>query len=142
MSAENQNQERLEFLKMEIAEAIELYKHHQELFLKWIGLYGATITALSVYLFHAEVTLYGRRLIPLLIAFGSLPVAVGCLGMFYWTRQLETWVKRMSDELGVSSAPYFGGKHLNLIMGIVLFGAFLLSFFVLMQWESIFKANQ
>ena len=139
MSANNENQARLDFLKMQVTESISIYKHHQERFLKWIGFYGAVIAAISIYLFHVGLTPYAKRLIPGLIALGSLAVALGCIGMLNWINRLEARVQQMSEEIGVAPSPFFGGKKLIFFMLIIVAGTFFLSLFVLISWESIFK---
>jgi len=139
MSENTENQERLGFLKMQVTESIGIYKHHQELFLKWISVYGAVIAAISIYLFNTGLTPNAKRLIPVLTALGSLTVALGCVGMLDWINRLETRVQQMSEEIGVAPSPFFGGKRLVLFMLIVLVGAFFLSLCILIWWESIFR---
>ena len=135
----NRSQDRLDFLKMQITESINIYKHPQELFLKWIGIYGAVIAAIGVYIFNNELTPYGKRLIPVLTVLGSLAVILGCTSMLLWINKHEIWVNQILEEVGVAPSPFFGGKRLIFLMLLVITGAFFVSLFVLIRWEIIFK---
>lgn len=139
MSTHSQDHERLDFVKMQITESINIYKHHQELFLKWVGVYGAVLATIGVYVFHNDLTPYGRRLIPAVTALSSLVVIQGCLAMWMWINKLEKWVGQLTAEINVASPPFFAAKNLMLIMAVVVTGGLFLSLYVLIRWESIFK---
>jgi hypothetical protein len=119
MSANNQSQGRADFLRMQVSASIDVYKHHMDLFLKWMGLYGAVVAAIGVYVFNANLQLHGKYLIPILIALGSAAVALGCFGMWVWVNELERQVKQISEEFGVMPLPIFGGKRQLLYMLVV-----------------------
>ena len=139
MSETDEKNQKLEILKMQIAESVDVYKHHQELFLKWIGLYGAVVAAVSVYLFHTELTAAAKHFIPILISLGTVPVILGSTGMFFWMSLLEKRFKEMSEECGVAPSPFFIGRYLILFMTFILLGAFLLCWFAYIYFDTFFK---
>ena len=51
-----------------LEELMSLYRHHLDLFWKWITLYVSIVTLLMAYVFNGDLLLETRRLFPILIA--------------------------------------------------------------------------
>jgi hypothetical protein len=138
MNTSTQSQEKADLMKVQVSASIDVYKHHMELFLKWMGLYGAVVAAIGVYVFNAGLKPYGKHLILILIALGSASVALGCFGMWAWVNELERQTNQISEELGVTPSPIFGGKRQLIYMLIVAVGTIFLSLWVWVRWDDIF----
>lgn len=90
-----------------------LYRHHLDLFWKWITLYVSIVTMLMAYVFNESLTPETRRLFPFFIAVASLGIAFGCLIMWSWLKDLQKEVRRISEELQSLHYPSFLGIHMT-----------------------------
>lgn len=129
-----------ELYKLQIDSHIELYKHHLDLFLKWITLYLAVVSALIVYIFNESITSETRRLLPLLIAIGSLVLASGCASMWVWIRDVEREVKAITERLQISMPSRFLGKRMTILVLVVSAGFAVMSALLYLFWGNIFVA--
>lgn len=105
---------------------MKLYEHHLDLFWKWITLYVSIVTALAAYIFNKDILPSTRQFFPILISVASLGVAFGCVIMWSWLRELQTEVKRISDEIGSFRYPSFLGLKMTkaAFVATVLFAVF------------------
>jgi disulfide bond formation protein DsbB len=96
-----------------------LYKHHLDLFWKWITLYVSIITAISAYLFNTNISPETKRLFPDLIAGASLGIALGCMILWRWLKELQEEVANLTGELNSPRYPSFLGMKMTLAAFIV-----------------------
>ncbi len=110
----------------QLAALMNLYKHHLDLFWKWITLYVSIITATSAYLFNANISPETKRLFPVLIAAASLGIALGCVILWMWLKELHSEVTTISGELNSPKFPSFLGIKMTQAAFVVtlLFAAF------------------
>ncbi len=106
MSRESQLSENLDSL-------MNLYKHHLDLFWKWITLYVSIVAALGAYVFTNQLELETKRLFPILIAVASLGIAFGCMIMWSWLKELQKEVRHISDEMQTFQYPSFLGIRMT-----------------------------
>ncbi len=111
---------------------MNLYKHHLDLFWKWITLYVSIVAALSAYIFKNEISPETRRLFPILIAVASLGIGFGCLIMWSWLKELQKEVRRISDEMESFQYPSFLGMSMTkgALIATSLFAAFSVAYSV------------
>ena len=100
-------------LTQNLEELMSLYRHHLDLFWKWITLYVSIVTLLMAYVFNGDLLLETRRLFPILIAVASLGIAFWCMIMWSWLKELQKEVLRISDELQPLHYPSFLGIRMT-----------------------------
>ncbi|HEX7999586.1 MAG TPA: hypothetical protein VF528_14460 [Pyrinomonadaceae bacterium] len=140
MAHQIKNPDKTELLKLQLNAAIEIYKNHCELFLKWVALYLAVVGAIAIYIINKELSDVIRRWIPVLIAIGSLLLSIGCFGMWTWLKNLERAMNKVSGELGISPLPLFGANILTLLMLILSAGFCVVGLSLAFWWKSYFPS--
>ena len=90
--------EKQEYKSEQLKEMMSLYKHHLDLFWKWITLYVTIISAISAYIFNKEVLPATKRLFPILIAMASFGIAIGCFIMWSWIKGLQIEIKSITGD--------------------------------------------
>ena len=118
--------EKDDHLTQQLNTLMNLYKHHLDLFWKWITLYVSIITAVSAYMFNKDLLPSTRQLFPVLIAVASLGIAFGCFIMWSWLKELQKEVTRISDEIKSYQYPSFLGMRMTkaALVASLLFAAF------------------
>ncbi|HZF08423.1 MAG TPA: hypothetical protein VFE33_06490 [Thermoanaerobaculia bacterium] len=93
--------------------AMEVYKHHFDLFLKAVALYFAIVGAVAGFMYRDSFPLSSQRALSVLIAFLSVVTMMGCWMSFRYVKRLRDLVSALASDLRLKDFPFTGALSVS-----------------------------
>jgi len=112
--------------------ALEVYRHHFDLFLKAVALYFAIVGALAGFIYRDNMPLASQKSLSILISLLSIVSILGCWLSRRYVKALQTLVDTIARELHIKDFPFTGALNITALFAwtsgvlviIALFNAF------------------
>jgi hypothetical protein len=88
--------------------ALEVYKHHFDLFIKAVALYFTIIGAAAGFMYRDNIPVTSQRALSILIGLLSAVAMLGCWVSYRYVKRLQEFVSAITSELQLKEFPFTG----------------------------------
>lgn len=93
--------------------ALEVYRHHFDLFLKAVALYFAIVGALAGFIYRDNMPLASQKSLSILISLLSVVSLLGCWLSRRYVKTLQALVGSLARELHIQDFPFTGALNIT-----------------------------